>query len=163
MKRVITGRYPRVQGSVHVHNLGTIVLGDRVRLRGTHVPVELATLPGGTLALGDGSFVNAGTSICAQKSVQIGKNVAIGNYVLIMDTDFHAVEDHRLPPQAAPVVIEDDAWIGARATVLKGVTIGRGAVVAAGAVVTKSVPARSVVAGVPARVIRRLEDGESAL
>jgi len=150
------GPFVRVEGGLVIGNFGRIVLGERVRIRGTHVPVELAAMPGGVLEIGARTFINSGTSICAQERVIIGANCAIGNYVLIMDTDFHAVGDHSAPGKTGPVTIEEDAWIGARATVLKGVTIGRGAVVAAGAVVTKNVPARTLVGGVPARIIREL-------
>ena len=76
---------------------------------------------------------------------------------LVMDTDFHAIGDHTQPGRACPVVIEDDVWLAARVVVLKGVTIGRGAVVAAGAVVTKDVPPYTLVGGVPAKFIRALE------
>ena len=60
----------------------------------------------------------------------------------------------KLPENDAPVVIEDDVWIGANVTRLKGVTIGRGSVVAAGAVVTKSCPPYSIIGGVPAKVLK---------
>ena len=151
------GPLVQVYGRVIVDNGGAIHLGRRVRLRGVHVPVELAALPGGELRIGDNVFINGGTSICAQKSVTIGDNCLIGNYTLIMDTDFHAVGDHAQWPDARPVVIEDDVWLAVRVTVLKGVTIGRGAVVAAGAVVTKNVEPYTLVGGVPARLIRRIE------
>ncbi len=62
------------------------------------------------------------------------------------------------PPSAQPVVVEDDVLIGANAVVLEGVRIGKGAVVAAGAVVTEDVPEYSVVAGTPARVIKQVDD-----
>lgn len=72
-----------------------------------------------------------------------------------MDGDNHTLlVDGVARSSSAPVVIGDGVWIGARATILKGVTIGDGAVVAAGAVVTRDVPAHSLVAGVPARVVR---------
>ena len=74
-----------------------------------------------------------------------------------MDSDFHGVADRDDGGKAAPITIEDDAWLATRAVVLKGVTVGRGAVVAAGAVVTKDVPPYTVAAGVPARVIRHIE------
>jgi acetyltransferase-like isoleucine patch superfamily enzyme len=111
---------------------------------------------GGSLRIGDRTFINSGVSICAQSAVSIGSDCAIGNYSLIMDTDFHVPGDLLALPAAHPVVIEDGVWLGARVTVLKGVTIGEGAVVAAGAVVTKDVPPRTVVGGVPARIIRTL-------
>ena len=151
------GLWTRVQGRLLVDNAGTITLGDRVRIRGTHLPVELATLPGGTLEIGDRTYINSGASLCAAKLVRIGARCAIGNMTLIMDTDFHSVDDHTVPPEAKPVIIEDDVWLAARVTVLKGVTIGRGAVVAAGAVVTKDVLPNTLVGGVPAKLIRVLD------
>lgn len=126
------------------------------------MPIELATYPGAVLTIGDFVFINSGTSICAQQSVTIGNNVAIGNLTLIMDTDFHAVDDHRKPPKCAPVSIADNVWIGARVTILKGVTIGDGAVIAAGAVVTRDIPPRVIAAGVPARVIREIPAASEA-
>ena len=151
------GRWVRIQGGLFVDNAGTIRLGERVRLRGVPLPIELSALPGGTLEIGERTYINAGTSIAAQCSVKIGARCAIGNLTLIMDTDFHSAHDHTVAPAARPVVIEDDVWLAARVTVLKGVTIGRGAVVAAGAVVTKDVPPRALVGGVPARLIRMLD------
>lgn len=150
------GTWVRVYGRLIVDNQGSIHLGDRVRIRATHVPVELASQAGGRLEIGNRTYINSGTSICAKQLVRIGENCAIGNYSLIMDTDFHAVEDHLQPGISRPVMIHDHVWIGARVTVLKGVTIGCGAVVAAGAVVTKDVPPYTVVGGVPAHLIREL-------
>lgn len=156
------GALTQAQGRVLVSNAGRIVIGDRVRFRGTHVPIELGALPGSSLRIGDGTFVNSGVSICAQEEVCIGARCAIGNYSLIMDTDFHDVDDHTKPGKCAPVLIEDDVWIGARVTILKGVRIGRGAVVAAGAVVTRDVPPATLAGGIPARVIRVLQPNDDA-
>jgi len=151
-----TGPLCRVEGRILVANGGDLCLGERVRIRATHLPVELASMPGGKLRIGDRTFINSGVSICAQASVSIGSDCAIGNLSLIMDTDFHVPGNLLARPPAQPVVIEDGVWLGARVTVLKGVTIGQGAVVAAGAVVTRDVPPRTLVGGVPARVIRAL-------
>lgn len=149
------GKLIRVWGQVQIH--GDVRLGDRVRVRATHVPVELAAGPGAVIEIGESSFINAGVSIGAQERVSIGRNCAIGNYTLIMDSDFHNPKDHTLPGVSAPVVLEDDVWLGARVTVLKGVRIGQGAVVAAGAVVTRDVAPHTLVGGVPARLIRSLQ------
>lgn len=151
------GRWVRVHGRVLIENGGEIRLGSRVRIRGTHLPVELAAMPGGLLEIGERTYINSGASVCAQKLVRIGARCAIGNMTLIMDSDFHDTSDHTAPAVPRPVVIGDDVWLAARVTILKGVTIGHGAVVAAGAVVTKDVPPRTLVGGVPARVIRSLE------
>ncbi|MEO7716596.1 MAG: acyltransferase [Capsulimonas sp.] len=151
------GKRIRVAGQVQVHNRGRIVIGDKVTIRATHVPVELAAGSSAELIIGDRTYINAGVSIGASVSVRIGKDCAIGNYTLIMDNDFHSVENHKVSPEGRPVVIEDGVWLAARVTVLKGVTIGQGAVVAAGAVVTKDVAPRTLVGGVPARFIRSID------
>ncbi len=90
--------------------------------------------------------------ICTDK-VEIGEDVAIARDVIIRDTDSHKIvaENHKV---TAPVKIGNHVWIGTRAIIMKGVTVGDGAVIAAGAVVTKDVPPKTIVAGVPAKVIR---------
>jgi len=151
------GKLVRLDGRLIVANDGTMRIGDKVRLRGTQIPVELACLPGGTLEIGDGTGINSGASICAENHVSIGRNCLIGNLCLIMDTDFHDASDHNRRPDAVPIVIEDNVWLAARVTVLKGVRIGEGAVVSAGSVVVVDVPPYSLVGGVPARVIKKLD------
>jgi acetyltransferase-like isoleucine patch superfamily enzyme len=74
--------------------------------------------------------------------------------VMVMDTDFHRVEDKAYDTSGKPVILEERVWLGNRSMVLKGVTIGHDSVVAAGSVVIGDVPPRSIVAGVPARVVR---------
>lgn len=152
----VVGPWTRVEGRLIVNNGGSIILGDRVHIRGTHVPVELGSLPGGKLEIGTRTFINGGVSICAQESVEIGRNCAIGNYTLIMDTDFHDVDDRTQVSKTSPIFIDDNVWLGAHVIVLKGVRIGRGAVIAAGAVVTKDVPPFTLVGGVPAKIIRKI-------
>ena len=156
LRRCNLGHLVQLYGNVIVACDGKIVLGDKVRLRGVHRPIELASLPKGELRIGNNVFINGGCSICAQESVIIGDNCLIGNDAFIMDTDFHAVGEHDVWPEARPIRIEEDVWLAVRVTVLKGVTIGRGAVVAAGAVVTKDVEPYTLVGGVPARLIRRI-------
>jgi acetyltransferase-like isoleucine patch superfamily enzyme len=106
-----------------------------------------------TIRIGNGTYLNRNAEIVAAKSVSIGRDCKIARDVIIMDTDQHALPNGDLV--AEPVVIEDCVWIGARAIILKGVTIGHGAVIGAGSVVTRDVPPRAVVAGVPARILRR--------
>lgn len=114
------------------------------------------------LVIGDYCWMNDGCFLDLGASITIGDRVAFGHQVLLM-TNSHEIGgmDRRAGDLTAePIVIEDGAWIGARATILPGVVIHEGAVVASGALVTKDVPANTVVAGVPARVVRQLENKE---
>jgi acetyltransferase-like isoleucine patch superfamily enzyme len=145
----------RLLGRARAGGGGRIVFGDRVRLIGTMVPVEFVAHPGGSIAVGDGTFINYGVSVSAHELVSIGRDCSIGQYAIINDNDYHDIEDHyRLPP-AHPVVLEDRVWLGARVIVLRGVRIGHDSAIGAGSVVTKDIPPRSVAAGVPARVLRQ--------
>lgn len=104
----------------------------------------------------------SGGAICAAASVEIGNDVLLGANVVIADNDFHGIklEDRHLPTDALPakpIKIEDGVWIGADAYICKGVTIGKNSVIGAKSVVTKSVPADCIAAGVPARVISVIE------
>jgi len=113
---------------------------------------HLAINEGATLTLGSGYINNHATIDCFE-SITIGHGVAISSGVTIRDSDNHAINGN--PVIAAPIVIEDQVWIGLNATILKGVRIGSGAVVAAGAVVTSDVPPNALVGGVPAKVIKQ--------
>jgi maltose O-acetyltransferase len=138
-----------------VANQGRLTVGDRVRLDSTVATLELAVLPGGHLEIGDNVFVNYGSSLVSSAHVRVGDGCLIGTHVMVMDCDFHRVEDKAWDTTGHPVILEDRVWLGNRSIVLKGVTVGHDAVVAAGSVVTRDVPPRTVVAGVPARVVRR--------
>lgn len=112
---------------------------------------DIVLFPGAKLTLGSG-YINSNCKIRSAASITIGQNVAIGTDVTILDSDHHSICGE--PIATSPVVISDHVWIGTRVTILKGVTIGEGSIVAAGALVTKSVPPHSMVAGVPAKVIK---------
>jgi acetyltransferase-like isoleucine patch superfamily enzyme len=148
------GRRITLRGRPHVVNEGTMTLGDRVRLVSTVATLELVTLPGGHLEVGNNVFINYGSSLVSSAHLKIGDGCLIGTHVMVMDCDFHRVEDKAWDTTGQPIVLEDRVWLGNRSMVLKGVRIGHDAVVAAGSVVTRDVPPRSVVAGVPARVVR---------
>lgn len=112
------------------------------------------------LHIGRDCWFNIGCMLNLGATITIGDRVAIGHQVMIL-TDSHAIGDQKRragPLTALPVQIGDGAWVGARATILPGVTIGEGAVVAAGAVVTKTVAPNLLVGGVPARPIRELTE-----
>jgi acetyltransferase-like isoleucine patch superfamily enzyme len=157
------GALTRLSGGVIVSNSGNLRIGRRVKLNGSPVPIELVALPGAELSIGDGTSINRGVSICAKRSIQIGANCGIGNDCLIFDTDFHTLGDPANGgADVAPVVIGDNVWLAARSVILKGVSIGDGAVVCAGSVVATSVAPYTMVGGVPARFIRRLSPAEGA-
>src|SRR4051794_33699511 len=115
--------------------------------------VQINVGGGGRVRVRDGTHINPNTRILCTDSIEIGERCAISWSVQIIDFDGHEIVNPPRPSKA-PIRIGNDVWIGARATVLKGVEIGDGAIVAAGAVVTGPVPARALVAGNPARVIR---------
>lgn len=102
------------------------------------------------------------TLLAGRSTIRIGNKVMFGPQVTVIGGNHNAAEVGRFmfdvtekrPGDDLGVVIEDDVWVGARATILRGVTVGRGSIVAAGSVVTKSVPRYAIVAGCPARVIR---------
>lgn len=113
--------------------------------------VRLEVYSGATLVIGKGTYLNRNVHIVVAESVKIGRDVKIGWDTVIMDTDLHGHSGH--PPQTRPVVIDDDVWIGCRALILKGVHVGKGAIIAAGAIVTRDVPPLTVVASPSAAVL----------
>jgi acetyltransferase-like isoleucine patch superfamily enzyme len=153
----VVGPHARTLARPRIENLGRMDIGASFLARSVNVPVELGTGPDGVLRIGDAVRINYGASIFAERAVTIGDRVRIGPYVMIADTDFHDAYNRSQRPPGSPVVIEDDAWIGAKATVLKGVRVGRAAIVGIGSVVTTSVEPFTIVAGVPAAVIGRLD------
>ncbi len=149
------GKLVTVNGRPLILKRGQIVIGDRVAIWSVFDRTKLSVRWGGKLEIGSNSRIN-GAHIAVKQLVSIGKNVRIAPYVLIMDADFHDVQEHGVDGKSAPIIIKDNVWVASRAIILKGVTIGMGAVVASGAVVTKDVPPYSVVGGSPARVIKTL-------
>ena len=117
------------------------------------------------LTIGSNCYFNAGATFEAGGQIEIGNNVYFGHDVLVLTTS-HSINN---PKQRAGSFTRDNvsigagAWIGARAVLLPGVTIGVGAIVAAGAVVAKDVPPHTLVGGVPAKPIRRLEEGSAEI
>ena len=96
-----------------------------------------------------------GCELIARTQIEIGANCRMGPHTLVYDSDFHELAPDRRdePGKSAPILIGDNVWIGSRVMILKGVSIGKDAVIAAGSVVTKDVPQGSIVAGVPARQV----------
>ncbi len=113
---------------------------------------------GQNITIGKNVFINSGCCFQDQGGIEIGDDVLIGQQVVIATLNHDLIPQDRANMSPAPVKICDDVWIGAHATILSGVTIGKGAVVAAGAVVTKDVPPNAVVAGVPAKIIKIIKE-----
>jgi acetyltransferase-like isoleucine patch superfamily enzyme len=132
-----------------VSNLGRIEVENCAFFSGVRIECWQDAL----IRIGNGTYLNRGTEIVAAAEITIGRDCKIARDVIIMDTDQHALPNSELG--ATPIRIEDRVWIGARAIILKGVTIGHDAVIGAGSVVTRDVPAGAVVGGVPARILRQ--------
>ena len=129
-----------------------MIVGDHFKIWSTHSPVLVTGW--GRLRVGDRVFFNNGVFISCVHEITIGDDVAIANYAYLTDSDSHGVEGRKV--REAPITIGNGAWIGAKAIILPGVTIGSRALVAAGAVVTRDVPDDTLVGGNPARIIREL-------
>ena len=123
----------------------------------TFEAVKIECLPNAVVEIGNMTYINHDSEIRCREHITIGNNVSIAYNVLIQDSDYHTIFDENgaPKPQTIPIEIKDNVWIGANVIILKGVTIGEGSVVAAGSVITKSVPAHSLVGGNPARVIKQ--------
>lgn len=115
---------------------------------------------GAEIKIGDRVGVS-GCTICAAERVEIGDNTIVGTGAVITDSDLHPIDpDERLnggSELVKPVYIEDNCFIGARAIILKGVRIGRGSTIGAGAVVSRSIPEFSIAVGNPVRVVGKMK------
>ncbi|HEX3907206.1 MAG TPA: acyltransferase [Mycobacteriales bacterium] len=129
-----------------------MIVGDHFKIWSGHRKTLVTGW--GRIRIGDRVFINSGTVLFSVVAVVIGNDVAIANEAYLMDSDSHGVEGR--PVKEAPIHIGDGSWIGARAMILPGVTIGSRCLVAAGAVVSRDIPDDTLVAGNPARVIREL-------
>lgn len=148
------GKMVSVNKKPIIINHGRIHLGDEVRIWSNIQPSKIFVDKGALLTIGNNSRIN-GVHISASQHIAIGNNVRIAPYTIIIDNDFHRVDDHFSDDgNKGPIIIEDDVWITMNCMIMKGVRIGRGAVIAAGAVVTRDVLPYSVVGGVPAKLIK---------
>jgi carbonic anhydrase/acetyltransferase-like protein (isoleucine patch superfamily) len=140
------GEHLRVNGRIIVR--GKVSVGDSVMIEGGGV---LMAIRNGSIKMGNNIYFEKAT-LSSTHSIEIGNYVAIGNYVLIIDHDGYGLDGNLALEK--PVKIGNHVWIGVRATVLKGVTIGDNSVIGACAVVSKDVEPNTIVAGNPARKIR---------
>ena len=135
--------------------------GNGVNPIASNLSADVYVEPGAALTIGNNVGMSS-TRLWIHESARIGNNVKIGGCVLITDTDAHPMDymarrSSNEGTKSAPVVIEDDVWVGAHCIILKGVTIGARSIIGAGSVVTKSIPADCVAAGNPCRVIKNLK------
>lgn len=145
---------PKIMGNLRVS------LGERVRLDGEHVWIAAGDGSPKALEIGDDSGIGHGAEMIVGDSIKIGRHVMIANHVSLIGYDGHPLDPYARARHEPPgregigtITVMDYAWIGSHSIVLKGVTIGRGAVVAMGSVVKFNVPDLAVVAGNPAKVV----------
>jgi acetyltransferase-like isoleucine patch superfamily enzyme len=154
---------------VRFRGQGTLVIGPGVMLGDPDagrpgVPILLAPRHDrAQILIGAQTRLTNGVELHSLDRIELGVGCLIGSGVRIMDADFHGVnpDQRRESGRSAAVTIGDHVWIGMSAIVLKGVRIGVEAVVGAGAVVVKDVPAGAVVAGNPARIVASVHKGAS--
>lgn len=148
---VFIGKWPRFDVR------GTFKLGKECRFRHMKTTICVSVInPEAILEIGDECILNDGVNICAAARISISNHCLIGDEVIIYDTNFHQVQAGEAIT-VAEVVIHKNVWIGSRAIILPGVTIGAHSVIGAGSMVTSSIPSRVVTAGCPARVIREIQ------
>lgn len=156
-------RWPRGQISIG-NNVSFVSSSNRSTACSLNFHVRLRVFgKGSKIEIGDNCQLS-GTSITSRsKPIILGKQVLIAPNCIIVDSDFHAhlpVEKRAIDPgyeKDAPVIIKDYAWIGMNSIILKGVTIGKGALIGAGSVVTKDVPDYHLACGNPAKIIRKID------
>jgi acetyltransferase-like isoleucine patch superfamily enzyme len=162
-KNLILGRNCKIEEDVIIHSVcaNKIILGDNVTIcRGAQIRPSgyYSGNLGWGLKMGNSSSIGAYSYIGCSGRIEIGDNVMMGPCVNII-AENHNYSDLEKPMNAQGVnnkgiTIENDVWIGTRATILDGVRIGRGAIIAAGAVVNETVPEYAIVGGVPAKVLK---------
>lgn len=170
-KGAVLGRNVQIPGKLNLVISGNndIGIGDNFYFSSGNGVNPIASNLQGAIYLENGASLKIGnnvgmssTRLWIHESARIGNNVKIGGCVLITDTDAHPMDymarrTSNEGTKSAPIVIEDDVWVGAHSIILKGVTIGARSIIGAGSVVTKSIPADCVAAGNPCKVIKNLK------
>jgi acetyltransferase-like isoleucine patch superfamily enzyme len=168
---IVVGENTVMDSSVCFKNyFSTLSVGLRVGDNVTFWRTSLAAEEKALIEIGDNCYLANASLVCSEK-ISIGSNVLIAGGVTIADSDFHPIapaarladtiaisavgnRSKRPPISTKPVIIEDDVWIGFNATILKGIRIGAGAIIAPGALVIGDVPPQTEVAGNPARIVK---------
>lgn len=169
LKDVQYGNNLKIVGRVSVIGMGKITIGGNFYMTsGEHINPISANIQGAFFTDSPNARIEIGNNVGMSSTrmwihdrLTIGNNVKIGGGVLLIDTDCHPMDYsvRRTSNEgtcSAPIVIEDDVWIGAQSIVLKGVTIGARSIIGAGSIVTKDIPSDCVAGGNPCKVIRML-------
>lgn len=159
-KSKVSGPFTKLLGSKYIFVGDDISFGYNVTLTAWDNHMEQTFAP--IIEIGSGTVIGDECHITAINKIIIGRNVLMGKKITISDNSHGKIlcEELRMPPlkrelySKGPVIIEDGVWIGDKATVLAGVTIGENCIVGANAVVTKDCPANSVVGGIPSRILK---------
>lgn len=164
-------KYPKnaqFNGKIHLVNRGKISIGENCKFNGANKynpigfggPCNIVAEKGAEIVIGNNCGISNST-IYSRLSVKIGNGVLLGAGVKVYDTDFHSLDytkrgtsEDKADANNAPVIIGDNAFIGAGTIVLKGVTIGKRAIIGAGSVVTKDVPDDEIWGGNPVKKIK---------
>lgn len=151
LRKATTGRNPTIIGRPRVEATD-LVVGDDFKICSNY---RMTLVSGwGRIRIGDRVFINSGVVLFSVVEIEIGDDVAIANEAYLTDTNSHGVAGK--PARSAPIRIGAGSWVGARSIILPGVSIGARCVLAAGAVVSRDVPADTLVAGNPAVAVREL-------
>ncbi|MDE6741537.1 MAG: sugar O-acetyltransferase [Muribaculaceae bacterium] len=149
----------QINNAYHNHDEIIALMSE---LTGTEIDDSFGLFPpfytdcGKNMRFGKRVFINSGCKFQDQGGIIIGDDVLVGHNCVIATLNHAMDPDRRADMIPAPVKIGDKVWIGANVTILQGVTIGEGAVIAAGAVVNKDVPPRTIVGGIPAKIIKKI-------
>ncbi len=155
---------PRAWGiwNIMVHG-SSIRLGENVVfIGGTGARTHLTTIKmgkhEGSITIGNNVLVMSGVRVSSASGITIGDDTMLANFCYLTDADWHDIHDRtEVVGATSPIVLEKNVWIGDSAIVCKGVRVGENSIVGAGAVVTKDVPPNVVVAGNPAKIVKRLD------
>jgi len=150
------GKRPVILGKVRFRFRGTVRIGDKFMVEGMAAGVTIKVARDAVLSMGNGCYMNTGSSIEVYNEVRIGDHALIAPFASIVDDDRHEVEPGSSRTKG-PIIVGNNVWLGRNVAVLPGITIGDGSVIGANSVVSRDIPPNCFAAGAPARVIRKLE------
>lgn len=160
---VINPSFLMLVGSQNISIGQNVYIGSRVQLTAWNKVNNLSYHP--TISIGNNTSIGDESQITCINNITIGNGVLTGKKILITDNSHGLLDNENLNTipikrkmySKGPVIIQDNVWIGEKATILPGVTIGEGAIIGANSVVTKDVPAKSLVVGCPAKIVKTLK------